>query len=89
MDRGLATRLRLSYDKEGDILHIDAVRPHADLETDFITDDIVARTNISTGAIENIEILGFSGHFLKLGDWFERPVVASLKLCDPQPTPAD
>ena len=82
MENRVAPKLRLLYDKEGDILHISAVPAYADQDSDFIGDDVYARMNPDTGAVESIEILGFSQHFNKLGDTFELPVVAELSLAN-------
>ena len=69
----MATRVRVSYDKEGDVLHIDVAEPYAEQETDINDDWIVMRTNPKTGAVENVEIVGFSGRFHGLGDEIELP----------------
>lgn len=70
-------RLSITYDREGDILHIDAVEPYAEQIGDF--DDagnIYMRLNPTTGAVENFEILFFSSYFHKLGDRFDLPFSA-------------
>ncbi len=69
----MATRVRVSYDKEGDVLHIDVAVPYAEQETDINDDWIVTRTNPETGAVENVEIIGFSRRFQELGDELELP----------------
>lgn len=70
-------KLSISYDKEGDILHIDAVEPYGEQIGDF--DDagnVYMRLNPATGAVESFEILDFSSYFKKLGDRFELPFTA-------------
>lgn len=69
----MATRMRVSYDKEGDILHIDVAEPYVGQETDFDDDWVVMRTNPETGAVENVEILGFARRLHALEDEIELP----------------
>lgn len=54
------TNLTFYYDKIGDILYINTCSPYADQETEEIGDEIIARLNPKSGAIENLEILFFS-----------------------------
>ena len=53
-------RLIVRYDKEGDILYIDQCAPYREQESEEIGDEIVARLNPDSGAVENLEILFFS-----------------------------
>ena len=53
-------RLVFRYDQEGDILYIDQCPPYAEQESEEIGDEIVARLNPDSGAVENLEILFFS-----------------------------
>jgi hypothetical protein len=79
----MAPRLRLSWDREGDILAIDTgIPPHAQATSDFIEDDVWARWNPETGDIERLEILSFSRHFDRLGDYLALPVTARLICLD-------
>jgi hypothetical protein len=52
--------LTFTYDEAGDILYIDAVAPYAEQESDEIAENVVARFNPKTGAVENLEILFFT-----------------------------
>lgn len=69
----MAPRVRISWDKEGDILRIDLVEPYLGQETDVTDDWTVVRTNPRTGAAENVEIMDFSRHFGALSDKLELP----------------
>ena len=81
MEGGLDARLTISWDREGDILHLDAVWPHSGpLEAEFLADDIVAFFNTDTRALEGLEILGFSRRFRSLGDTLELPILAEMRL---------
>ena len=67
-------QLTLSYDREGDILYVNGVRPYAEQESDEIGDGVVARMNPNTGEVENLEILFFSQRFAALGDLLHLPL---------------
>ena len=82
MEGPVATKLRLLYDKEGDILHMDTVVPYREQESDEIGDAVIARSNPVTGAIENLEILFFVERFQNLGDAFELPVAVEMRLLE-------
>ncbi len=75
MDKNLIFR----YDKVGDILYIDTCPTYADQETEELGDEIIARLNPDSGAIENLEILFFSTR-LNSGVSLELPIQAALKL---------
>lgn len=75
MDKNLIFR----YDKVGDILYIDTCPPYADQETEEIGDEIIARLNPDSSAIENLEILFFSTR-LNSSMLLELPIQAALKL---------
>jgi len=49
----------VTYDAISDSLHIDACRPYKEQDSDEIGLGVLARTNPTTGAIENIEIRAF------------------------------
>lgn len=53
-------KLTFGYDQVGDILYIDTCSPYAKQETEEIGDEIIARLNSSSGAIETLESLLFS-----------------------------
>ncbi|MCP4591686.1 MAG: DUF2283 domain-containing protein [bacterium] len=75
----MAEKLTFNYDREGDILHIDKCSPYAEQESEELGDEVVARLNPGTGAVENLEILFFSTRLLR-GDLFELPIMADLRL---------
>ena len=75
----MEAKLKFSYDREGDILHIDKVAPYKEQESEELGDEIIARLNPKTGEIENFEVLFFSTRLLR-GELFELPVIANLKL---------
>jgi len=72
-------KLRFTYDREGDILHIDTCPPYAEQESEELEDEVVVRVNPKTGEIENLEVLFFSTRLLR-SDLFELPVAADLRL---------
>ena len=74
----METRLSFRYDRAADILYIDKTTPYAEQESEELEDDIVARSNPTTGEIENLEILFFSTRLLRQ-DLFELPVIAHLR----------
>ncbi|MEO0406846.1 MAG: DUF2283 domain-containing protein [Cyanobacteria bacterium P01_A01_bin.135] len=75
----METNLTFRYDKVGDILYVDVCAPYAEQESEEIGDEIVARLNPESGAIENLEILFFSK---RLDDSLplELPITAALRL---------
>lgn len=75
----MATKLTFTYDREADTLHIDTRPPYAEQESEEIGDEIVARLNPDSNAIENLEVLFFSTR-LQDGRPFELPVAADLRL---------
>lgn len=72
-------RLIFRYDQEGDILYIDQCTPYAEQESEEIGDEIVARLNPNSGAIENLEILFFSER-LAANKQLELPIKTDLRL---------
>lgn len=77
MDKNLTFR----YDKVGDILYVDTCPPYAAQESEELGDEIVARLNPDSGAIENLEILFFSKR-LQSNMPLKLPVFAALTLVD-------
>ena len=75
----MAEKLTFHYDREGDILHIDKVAPYKEQASEDIGDEVIARLNPETGAVENLEVLFFSTRLLRR-DLFELPVSAELHL---------
>ena len=74
----MAANLSLHYDAVGDILYIDTVVPYADQASEHIADDVVARLNPRTGAIENLEVL-FYQERIRRGERLDLPVLAELR----------
>lgn len=72
-------RLSFRYDREADILYINRCPPYQEQESEELGDDVIARLNPETGAVENLEILFFSTRLLR-SDLLELPVTAELHL---------
>jgi uncharacterized protein DUF2283 len=75
----MGAKLAFKYDRDADILHIDKCPPYAAQESEELGDDVIARLNPLTGAIENLEVLFFSTRLL-CGDLFEVPIDADLHI---------
>jgi len=75
-------KLTFKYDREADILHIDKCPPYPAQESEDLGDDVVARLNPTTRAVENLEVMFFSTRLLR-SEIFELPVVAELRLTTP------
>lgn len=73
----MAAHLTLTYDREADILHIDPCPPYAAQESKELGDEVVARLNPETGAVENLEVVFFSTRLLR-SELFKLPVTAEL-----------
>jgi uncharacterized protein YuzE len=73
----MAARLTFTYDREADILHIDTCSPYAAQESEELGDEVIARLNPETGAVENLEVLFFSTRLLR-SELFKLPVMAEL-----------
>ncbi len=72
-------KLKLFYDREADILHIDRISPYSQQESEELEDGVVARMNPETNEIENLEVLFFSTRLLR-SNGFEIPVPANFRL---------
>jgi len=72
-------KLICRYDPIGDILYIDQCPPYAEQESEEIDDEIIARLNPKTGAIENLAILFFSKR-LQSQKYLELPIAAQLQI---------
>lgn len=72
-------RVSIHYDRIGDILHIDLRPAYAAQECEEIGDEILARLNPQTNAIENLEILFFSKRLLA-GETLKLDILANLQL---------
>jgi uncharacterized protein YuzE len=77
MAKGLVFR----YDKVGDILYIDKVKPYASQESEELGDDIGVRRNPATFEVETIEILCFKQR-LDAGQDIVLPLDAALQTLD-------
>jgi uncharacterized protein YuzE len=75
----MGAKLSFKYDREADILHIDKCQPYPEQESEELGDEVIARLNPETGAIENMEVLFFSTRLLR-EELFEIPVEAELHL---------
>ena len=75
----MEAKLSFRYDREADILYIDKCPPHLEQESEELGDDVIARLNLDTGEIENLEVLFFSTRLLR-SDLFQVPVAATLRL---------
>jgi uncharacterized protein YuzE len=73
----MGARLRLRYDRAGDILYIDTRPVYAAQDSEELEQDIIARLNPTTGEIENLEVLCFSAR-LQRDELLELPVSADL-----------
>ena len=71
-------KLKLFYDREADILHIDRISPYSQQESEELEDGVVARMNPETNEIENLEVLFFSTRLLR-SNAFELPISASFR----------
>jgi uncharacterized protein YuzE len=78
----MGAKLSFKYDRDADILHIDKCPPYPEQESEELGDEIIARLNPKTGAIENMEVLFFSTRLLR-DELFEIPVDADLHLARP------
>jgi len=77
----MEAKLSFRYDRDADILHIDKGAPYADQESEELGDDVIARLNPKSGAIENLEIWFFSTRLLR-NDLFELPITADLRVIE-------
>lgn len=75
----MEAKLRFRYDRAADILYMDRRTPYPEQESEELGDDVVARLNPDTGAVENLEILFFSTRLLR-SDLLELPIDAHLHL---------
>lgn len=75
----MAEKLIFQYDREGDILYINKCVPYKEQETEELDDEIIARLNPETGAIENLEVLFFSTRLLR-SNVLELPIHADLRI---------
>jgi len=81
----MEARLKFTYDREADILHIDKCSPYSEQESEELEDEVIARLNPDTGEVENIEVLFFSTRLLR-SEMFDLPVTADLRI-ERRPSP--
>ncbi|HUT77483.1 MAG TPA: DUF2283 domain-containing protein [Polyangia bacterium] len=67
------------YDCDADILYINMRSPYPEQETEELGDDVVARLNPTTGAVENVEVLFFSTRLLR-SETIQLPFNADIRL---------
>ena len=77
----MGAKFTFKYDREAHILHIDKCSPYAAQESEELGDDVIARLNPQSGAIENLEVSFFSTRLLR-GDLFEVPIDADLHIAE-------
>ena len=75
----MATQLTFTYDRAGDILYINTCSPYPEQKSEELGDEVIARLNPTTGAIENLAILFFSTRLLR-SDLLTLPVTADLRV---------
>jgi uncharacterized protein YuzE len=75
----MEARLRFTYDREADILHIDKCPPYSEQESEELEDEVIVRLNPDTGEVENLEVLFFSTRLLR-SEIFDLPVTADLRI---------
>ena len=72
-------QIQLRYDRIGDILYIETCTPHVDQKSEEIGDEVIARTNPESGAVESLEILFFSKRLLS-GEILNLPLHGDFQL---------
>lgn len=73
----MAAKLTFEYDREADILYITKLPAYPEQRSEELGDDVVARLNPATSAIEGLEILFFSVRLRQGG--LELPVDAEMR----------
>lgn len=74
-------KLTFRYDKIGDILYVDLCPPYPEQESTELDGMVAARTNPTTGNVENLEILFFTKR-LASDPTLELPLSATLRLTE-------
>ena len=75
----METTLVFKYDREGAILYINKGTRYPEQESEELGDEVIAKLNPKTGAIENLEVLLFSPRLLR-SDLFELPISRNFRL---------
>lgn len=73
-----SSTLTFHYDRAGDILTIAKRPPYPGQECEELGDDVIARIDPETGAVDGIEVLFFSTRLLRADD-FVLPIAADLR----------
>jgi uncharacterized protein YuzE len=75
----METSMTFKYDRDADILYVNMCAPYPEQATEELGDDVVARLNPTTGAVENVEVLFFSTRLLR-SEIIQIPVNADVRL---------
>ena len=75
----METSVTFKYDRDADILYVNLRAPYPEQETEELGDDVVARLNPATGAVENVEVLFFSTRLLR-SETIHLPIDADIRL---------
>ncbi len=79
MEKRKGEKLRISYDKEGDILDLSIGSPEAAISTE-IEDDFFIRTDPKTGEVVGFSVLNFEKWFKDTRDFKTLPVSVELSV---------
>ncbi len=79
----MGSKLKISYDREGDILWIGTSPAREGQVCDETDDGMLVMWDGESGPVEAIEIFGFSRRFAKLDDVVELPFSAVFSAPDP------
>ena len=74
----MEAQLTFQYDRDADVLYINKCAPYAKQTSEELGDEVIARLNPKTGAIENLEVLFFSTRLLR-HDIFTLPILADMR----------
>jgi len=69
----MEAKLKLTYDRVGDILYIDKVPPYPEQDSEELDEEVVVRRNPTSGEVENYEILFCVKRFMR-GESLELPL---------------
>ncbi|MGF1481926.1 MAG: DUF2283 domain-containing protein [Cyanophyceae cyanobacterium] len=72
-------KLIVNYDRIGDILYIDTVKPYEEQELEHRDDDVITRHNPETDEVEGVEIPFFQER-LKDSNVLELDIAADFRL---------
>lgn len=74
----METGLTMEYDRVGDILYVNKVQPYPEQQSTELAYGVIARSNPTTGEIENLEILFFKQR-VERGEELNIPILANLR----------